>query len=243
MKILLTNDDGIEAEGIRTIDEVLTDYGHDVYVVAPSGQRSMTSHAMLFPSLSALHRIDDRHYAVDGMPADCVYLVFNSGFISDRQFDFVISGINRGYNLSSDVIFSGTYNAAQEGAIYGCRAIAVAAENSKNIGETYRKAAVFTAEKLPLFARILTPETVLNINVPENCDGRNCEVASLGEIKHKDPEHLADCSHASFWSTPSLTDGFRTDHTVVSDGLIALTPVNVRPKTNVDTMTRLSGKI
>lgn len=243
MRILLTNDDGINAEGIKTLESVLLSCNHEVIVVAPGGERSMMSHSMRFPSPSAVTVIDERHFAVDGMPADCVYLVFNSNFIGNKAFDFVISGINKGYNLASDVIFSGTYNAAQEGAIYGIRAIAVAAENSQDISNTYRKASSFIVEKLESFFNLLTSEFVLNVNVPEKGEWGSFEVAALGKIKHKDKDHLVDSQHAAFFSTCDRISCYRTDHTVVNDGIISLTAVNVSPQLNLKAMKELLGKV
>ena len=232
MRILLTNDDGIDAPGLRKLEQALIKSGHEVFVVAPSGERSMNSHAMRFPSLDAVAKRDDSHFAIDGMPADTVYLAFTIPLIPTP--DIVISGTNKGYNLSADVIFSGTYNAALEGAIYGAKAIAIAAENSIEIEKTYQKAASFITTNLDRFYPILNPSFVLNINVPENATEK-WETATLGPIKHKEKNHLIDKEHAAFFASNT-----RTDFSVVNDGIIALTAVNVRPELNADAMLKLS---
>ena len=136
---------------------------------------------------------------------------------------------------SGDILLSGTYNAAVEGVFFGKKAIAIAAEDSPEIEDTYKKAASFIADNLSLF--ISAPEgSVVNINVPYKGDEDNWEIAEIGDIRHKDSAHLEDKEHALFFSTFHRINGFRTDHSVVSDGKISVSVLLVRPQGDLKTM-------
>lgn len=128
MKILLANDDGIACEGIRTLARVLSKK-HEVYVSAPDGERSSYSHSVTYWRLSNTARevkIEGakKAWAVSGTPADCIYYGINA-FMKEDLPDLVISGINKGENLTTDVIYSGTLGAAQEGIMMGIPSMAV----------------------------------------------------------------------------------------------------------------------
>ena len=234
MNILLTNDDGIDAEGLRVLRCVLEENGHRTFTFAPNSQMSIQSHAMTFPGKKGIREIGERVFSVSGTPADCVYEAFTNN-LDPKDIDLVISGINKGYNLSGDILLSGTYNAAVEGVFFGKKAIAIAAEDSLEIGETYKKAASFIADNLSLF--ISAPEgSVVNINVPYKGDEDNWEMAEIGDIRHKDSAHLEDKEHALFFSTFHRINGFRTDHSVVSDGKISVSVLLVRPQGDLGTM-------
>lgn len=233
MNILLTNDDGIDAEGLRVLRSVLEENGHRTFTFAPNSQMSIQSHAMTFPGKGGIRKVGDSVFSVSGTPADCVYEAFMNN-LDPKDIDVVISGINKGYNLSGDILLSGTYNAAVEGVFFGKKAIAIAAEDSLEIGETYKKAASFIADNLSLF--ISAPQgSVVNINVPYNGED-NWEMAEIGDIRHKDSAHLEDKEHALFFSTFHRINGFRTDHSVVSDGKISVSVLLVRPQGDLGTM-------
>ena len=130
MKILLTNDDGVHALGIYALAKVL-EKEHDVIIVAPSEQKSASSHAItirnpLYMGETQLDGIKSKAYWVKGTPADCVKLFFEK--INNEKIDFVISGINDGYNLGTDVLYSGTVSAAIEANIYNIPSIAVSTD-------------------------------------------------------------------------------------------------------------------
>ena len=183
--------------------------------------------------LNTNSEVGERVYAVSGTPADCVYEAFTND-LDPKDIDVVISGINKGYNLSGDILLSGTYNAAVEGVFFGKKAIAIAAEDSPEIEDTYKKAASFIADNLSLF--ISAPQgSVVNINVPYNGED-NWEMAEIGDIRHKDSAHLEDKEHALFFSTFHRINGFRTDHSVVSDGKISVSVLLVRPQGDLGTM-------
>lgn len=129
MHILLTNDDGVRAQGLQTLKRELAAYGHRLTIAAPNGQRSAASHSMsinkpLYCREFAQENAQIREIAISGTPVDCVKMAMEYFLVDDRP-QLLISGINNGYNLGSDVLYSGTVSAAMEGPYYQVPAIAV----------------------------------------------------------------------------------------------------------------------
>jgi len=122
MKILVSNDDGYTAEGIRALADAMTELG-DITVVAPDRNRSGASNSLTLENPLRLNKMDDGVYRVDGTPTDCVHLAI-TGLLEDEP-DMVVSGINAGANLGDDVLYSGTVAAAMEGRFLGRPAIAI----------------------------------------------------------------------------------------------------------------------
>ncbi len=122
-RILVTNDDGIRSPGLAKLVEVAQSLTDDVWVCAPEREQSATSHSLTITRPLRIRHIDEKHFAVDGTPTDCVLLAINSIF-KDRKPDLVLSGINIGANLGDDVTYSGTIAAAMEATLLGVPAIA-----------------------------------------------------------------------------------------------------------------------
>lgn len=127
MKILLGNDDGHNAIGIQTLKSSLEKEGHEVYVAAPTEERSGQSHAMTFFKPLVANLVSDRFLTVNGTPADCIAIALLDIW-KELEFDLVLSGINKGLNVGTDVNYSGTVGAATEGALMGKKAIAVSVD-------------------------------------------------------------------------------------------------------------------
>lgn len=168
MRILVTNDDGIYAEGIKHLREALGELG-EVIVVAPDRERSATGHSITMDrplrAKEVVFKDGFKSYAVDGTPADCVKLAFDA--LLQPRPDIVVSGINHGPNMGTDVLYSGTVSAAIEGMIYGVPAIAVSTASYEN--PNYRGAALM-AQRLVrevMDHQGLPPATLLNVNVPD----------------------------------------------------------------------------
>src|SRR3954468_8010372 len=126
--ILLSNDDGHRAPGLRTLAAALRDFA-EVVVCAPESEQSTTSHSLTLTRPLRLREVDRTLFAVDGTPADCVYVALNGGTrVLPRMPDLVISGMNHGLNLGTDVFYSGTVAAAREGALRGIPAMATSAD-------------------------------------------------------------------------------------------------------------------
>lgn len=126
MRILVTNDDGINAPGLRVAEAVAADLAGpdgEVWVVAPAMEQSAVSHAISYVRPMRLEQWDTRRFIVEGTPADCVIAAL--GDILPSAPDLVLSGVNRGHNVAEDTVYSGTVGAAMEGAMRGCKAIAL----------------------------------------------------------------------------------------------------------------------
>lgn len=185
MIILVTNDDGYQAEGITTLETVLAEAGHEVWLCAPSGERSAQSHAMTFQGKVRFVRYDARHYHCSGTPADCI-LYGLGGKALPVVPDLVISGINHGYNASTDILYSGTVGAASEAALRGFPAIALSARKNHKTGVfPFREAATFLATNLDKLVPLCNHNVILNINVPPIPNGQ-WRVAGVGQLDYFD---------------------------------------------------------
>ena len=164
MKILLTNDDGFDAENIKILYKELSK-NHEVWIVAPKNNCSGMSAAISYLNEIEVTKVDDRIYAVDGTPADCSYLGLLS--IVDFEFDIVVSGINHGANIGNDVLYSGTVGSAVGGRNlkYPPIAISVASYDAKDI-EFITKKAIELIEKIVSSNEIFNGK-VININFPD----------------------------------------------------------------------------
>jgi 5'-nucleotidase len=161
-RILVTNDDGVHSRGIKALAAALFPLG-EVYVVAPLGESSAIAHAITLTRPLRLERVEERVYAVDGTPTDCVILGVDK--VLGRLPDLVVSGINTGFNLSDDVTYSGTVAAALEGALLGIPGIAVSLQRAREYDFSQAAwAARVVAEAV--LRDGLPPRTFLNVNVP-----------------------------------------------------------------------------
>lgn len=185
MKILISNDDGIFAPGIRALTEAFSAAGHEVYVCAPDSQRSAASHSLSIGRTltvrSVVYAGAAGAYAIGGTPADCVKLGLT---VLCPQAEAVVSGVNKGYNVGTDILYSGTVAAAMEGAICGRPALAVsqAAERAD-----YAQA---SALAVSLFSKMtehpLPPLSVLNVNYPDCDQPLGVKTAVMGQLHYQE---------------------------------------------------------
>jgi len=186
MLILLTNDDGIHAEGILMAEKELGKIG-EVLMVAPDREQSASSHSLTLERPLRLHKMGERRYTCDGTPTDCVMMAVH-GILEHRLPDLLVSGINHGANMAEDVTYSGTVAAAIEGSTMGIPSMAVSNTDAENI-KSYRPAARFTARLASRFKEFnLPPRTFLNINFPKLQNGRipKYKFTGLGQRVYKD---------------------------------------------------------
>ena len=164
MRILLSNDDGCQAPGLRSLQAAMTDAGHTLDVVAPDRNRSGASNSLTLMRPLRVHQHDDAVWCVDGTPSDCVHLALAQ--LLPRPPEIVVSGINAGANLGDDTLYSGTVAAAMEGRHLGCAAIAVSCVSFEP--QHYATAAAITVRLLARLAETpLPPDIILNVNVPD----------------------------------------------------------------------------
>src|SRR5438045_8390493 len=169
MRILLTNDDGINARGLKLLEAVARKLSDDVWIVAPSEEQSGAGHSLTLTTPVRLRKHDERRFSVTGTPTDAVMLAL-AHIMKDSPPDVILSGINRGANLAEDVTYSGTVSAAMEGALAGVRSIALSqAYSREGMGDTVPFAAA-EAWAQRVLAPILDfesgPGTLTNINFP-----------------------------------------------------------------------------
>jgi 5'-nucleotidase len=168
MKLLISNDDGVFAQGIRTLANTLATAGHQVSVVCPDQERSATGHGLTLHQPIRAERVDSifhpgvQAWACSGTPADCVKLAIWA--LLDEKPDLVVSGINHGSNLGTDVLYSGTVSAAMEGLIEGIPSMAFSLASFAC--REFEPAAEFARSLLDHFAHYPLPNLLLNINVP-----------------------------------------------------------------------------
>lgn len=230
MKILLSNDDGVHAEGLACLYQALAEHNH-VTVIAPDRNCSGASNALSLMQPLRIQQMNTGFYAVNGTPSDCVHLGINSFLEQDPQL--VVSGINHGANLGDDVIYSGTVAAATEGRYMGLPAIAVSLA-SKN-GKHFTTAAKVTSDIVQhLLAHPLPADQILNINVPdiEYSALKGIKVTRLGRrhraesmLKTQDP-----FKRDIYWYGPlgqQQDAGPGTDFDAIAQNYCSVTPLTV----------------
>ncbi len=168
MQILLSNDDGIHSEGLLTLASVLREGGHDIWISAPDKDRSAFSHALSLRNPVKFNEIQMQTYSCSGTPADCIFYGLKGAI--PVQPDVVIAGINKGYNVGTDIIYSGTAGAAREGALHKVPSFAVSAEGYEP-PYPFQQAAEFVLEHIEEFIALWTPDIFININTPKEPGG------------------------------------------------------------------------
>lgn len=188
MRILLTNDDGIHAEGLRSLERIARTLSDDVWVVAPENDQSGFAHSLTISEPLRMRRIDETHFAIRGTPTDCV--IMGVRHILPEPPDLILSGVNSGSNVADDVSYSGTVAGAIEGTMLDIRSVALSQAYTYEDDE--RVVPYETAEALApkLLNKLLQagwdPGILLNINFP-NCkpdEVRGTRVTTQGKIAH-----------------------------------------------------------
>ncbi|MGM0913424.1 MAG: 5'/3'-nucleotidase SurE [Pseudomonadota bacterium] len=225
-RLLLSNDDGVHAPGLRALHDALVSHAK-LRVVAPDRDKSGASNSLTLSRPLALSALDNGFYSVDGTPADCVYLGVNG--VWDERPDLVISGINHGGNLGDDVLYSGTVAAAMEGRNLGMAAIAMSLVGYRHFETAGRVAAslVGAAEQLSL-----PPRSLLNVNVPDLPwqEIQGFRVTRLGyRGPAARPQEVRDPRGRVRWWIAAVgenaDDGPDTDFAAVEAGFVSITPL------------------
>jgi 5'-nucleotidase len=227
--VLLSNDDGVYAKGMLTLREALLSWA-DVVVVAPEREQSASSHRITLAGPLRHEEVSAGVHAVDGTPADCVYVALNLKGLLPRRPDLVLSGINHGLNLAHDVVYSGTVAAAREGALRGVRAMAISAER----GAKFELVALHAQ---PLIKRALEcevasgPPLLLNVNYPAP-EPKGVLACRLGRRDYIDTvEVRTDPRGRSYYwiggpvSKHDASEG--ADTTAIDAGFVSVTPLTL----------------
>ncbi|MBB5884709.1 5'/3'-nucleotidase SurE [Xanthomonas sp. LMG 8992] len=233
MRVLVSNDDGVDAPGIRMLAEQLRGAGHEVTVVAPDRDRSGASNSLTLDLPIRLKRIDHYTCSVAGTPTDCVHLALTGMLEFDP--DIVVSGINNSANLGDDVIYSGTVSAAMEGRFLGLPAVAVSLVTHNHEPRHFQTAARAAVEIVArLKADPLPADTILNVNVPDLPwqELKGFEVTRLGNRHRSEPclPQTDPRGGTVYWIGPAGREqdaGPGTDFHAVRTGFISITPIQV----------------
>ncbi len=228
--LLITNDDGVEAQGLSILRDCLRPLGR-VITVAPDREQSAASHAITLHRPLRIERRAEDVYSVDGTPTDCVLVAMN-GLLEERPH-MVVSGINHGPNMGDDVTYSGTVSAAIEGAILGLPSIAVSLATFREREFSGARHAVprIVAQ---VRRRGLRPKTLLNVNVPSLAADaiRGVRVTKLGRrvyqdtlVPRKDPR-----GRDYYWiggEEPIWEPEPDSDFSAIADGFVSVTPISL----------------
>ena len=233
MRILVSNDDGVDAPGIRILAEGLRNAGHHVQIVAPDRDRSGASNSLTLDMPVRVVQLEDDVWRVHGTPTDSVHVAIRG--MLEHEPDIVVSGINNAANMGDDVIYSGTVAAAMEGRFLGLPAIAMSLVTADHVGKHYETAARAAVELVQrLKADPLPADTILNVNVPDIpwSEVKGFEVTRLGNRHRAEPcVPLEDPRGRSwYWIGPAGAEqdaGPGTDFHAVRTGNISITPILV----------------
>ena len=239
--ILVTNDDGVLAPGIRAVSEALRDVG-DVIVAAPDRERSAASHSISLDRPLRVDEIEPGTFSIDGTPVDCVYLALLH--LVPRKPALVVSGINNGFNLGSDVFYSGTVAGAVEGALRGVPALAVSLERRRQ--QDFSHAAAFARalahEIIRRGEQALPDASLLSVNLPAGPIS-GYRVTFLGRRVYRDQVDVRQDlrGRSYYWiggPEENATDLPGSDCSAVREGLASVTPLGLDL-----THTRLIGEL
>ena len=228
MHILLSNDDGYQAPGLKALFESTKDHG-DITIVAPSENRSGASGSLTLSKVLTVKATGERSFAVDGTPVDCVHIGLNG--LLESEPDMVISGINSGSNLGDDVLYSGTVGAAFEGRRLAYPGIAVSLVGSEP-KHYWTAGQVISAIISELKINTLPSRTILNVNVPDQPfeDLNGYKITRLGYrarshpvVKLKSRDNYRQYRIGTIGSAADSGPG--TDFSAVNDGYVSITPL------------------
>ena len=238
MRILLTNDDGVNATGLKVLEKIARLFSDDIWTVAPTEEQSGAGHSLTLARPVRLRKLGERRYCVTGTPTDAVMMAV-AHLMKDEPPDLVLSGVNRGANLGEDVTYSGTVSAAMEGAMAGFPAIAlsqVSATEAMGDSVPFAAAEAWAERALrPIVEGGIAPRTLVNVNFPALAPDavKGIKVARQGRHdygrlridKRTDPRGF---DYFWFGLAPMVeTPGHSTDLEAIADGFVAVTPLHL----------------
>lgn len=231
-RVLISNDDGIHAPGIKTLARAVKKLAREVWIVAPETEQSATAHSLTLRRPLRIRKLGPKRYAVDGTPTDCVLLAINQ-IMKETPPDIVLSGFNRGANLGDDVTYSGTIAAAIESVILGVPAVALSQHYEDGQAVRWSTAEECLPGVLKKLRGIELPtNTLLNVNFPDvpTASVKGIEVTTQGARKLGDQIQPGSDPKGDpyYWiGSMRVAERFRkgTDLHAVYDGAISVTPL------------------
>ena len=236
MRILLTNDDGINAPGFAVLERIAAELADEVWICAPAEEQSGAGHSLTLNHPVRLRELGERRFCVTGTPTDSVMLGLRT-VLKDAQPDLILSGVNRGANLGDDITYSGTVSAALEGALAGIPSIALSQVlNRETEHDLFDAAAAWGAKVLrPLIDFTLAERTLINVNFPPLPADRVKGVRAVRQgfhdysrgsvVEGRDPRGLK-----YYWfglHAIEHTPDHGTDLEAIADGFVAVTPLQL----------------
>lgn len=236
MRILISNDDGIHAPGIRALAGRLAE-NNEVFVVAPDRERSAAGHSLTLHRPLRVETVDMglngniKAWTTNGTPSDCVKIALKA--VLEEKPDIIIAGINNGPNLGADVLYSGTVSAAMEGAVLGYSSIAISLCAPEAEPQAYIHPADFLSRFLPRIATISFPKkTILNINMPalEPAEITGIRITKLGTRMYTDKyeKRVDPRGKTYYWLAGELIDTCEEENSdiiAIKDNKISITPI------------------
>ena len=219
MRILLTNDDGIDAPGLHALREIARQLSEDVWVFAPETNQSGASHSLTLHEPLRMRRIDERAFAIRGTPTDSVIMGVRH-VLKDAPPDLVLSGVNRGGNMAEDVTYSGTIAGAFEGTILGIRSMALSQAYGYEAGRSVRwQTAIAHAPGLirKLLAADWPPSTTMNINFPDREPDQVAGIKVTNQGR-RDPGLLHIEERQDTWGNPYYWLAFERRRSMALEG-------------------------
>lgn len=238
MRILLTNDDGVNAMGLKVLERIAREFSDDIWIVAPTEEQSGAGHSLTLTVPLRLRKLGERRFCVSGTPTDAVMMAI-AWIMKDARPDLILSGVNRGANLGEDVSYSGTVSAAMEGALAGIPSIALSQSYAtEGMGDTvpFAAAEAWADEVLrPLVATALEPRTLVNVNFPALPPGdvRGVRIVrqglrDYGRLRIDRRTDPRGYNYYWFGLRPMPhTSGHATDLEAIADGYVSVTPLHL----------------
>ncbi|MCH2548129.1 MAG: 5'/3'-nucleotidase SurE [Alphaproteobacteria bacterium] len=236
IRILVSNDDGINAPGLKVLERIAKTISKDVWVVAPETEQSGVAHSLTLHEPLRIRKISAKRFAVKGTPTDCVLLAVKAIIPKKRKkISLVLSGINRGANLAEDVTYSGTVAVAMEGTLLQIPSIALSLDMTENKAEQWETVEKHAPDLIRKLLMINWPDdTLLNINFPEVPPSaiKGVKIAPLGrrQINEKLVKRLDPKGRPYYWIGAPIKDDFDrpgVDIVWINDGYITVTPLSI----------------
>ena len=247
-KVLLTNDDGFDAPGLRTLTEVAEELAEEVWIVAPNHDQSGTSHSLSLHSPLRVSQKEERRYSVSGTPGDCVAMAVRHLMVSGKP-DLILSGINRGANLGIETVFSGTVGAAMTGLLLGIPSMALSQAFSDRNAVRWDTARALAPKVIRQFAKgAWSQGSILNINFPDVPVGEvgPIELTTQGIGLMEDVEVISGIDPRSLeyhWLTlrrAAREDAAGSETFAIGRGRVSVTPLQFE-RTNQAILTSLQA--
>ena len=233
-RILLSNDDGIDAPGLKTLERVMRKISRDVWVVAPEREQSGAGHSLTLRVPMRIRKLGPKRFAVDGTPTDCVLLAIKQ-IMRDRPPALLVSGVNLGGNMGEDVTYSGTVAAAMEGTLLTVPSIAFSLAVTNGAAPCWDTAAQMVQEVVTRLAAVAWPtNTLMNVNIPNLPADRLTGIHAAAQGQRMVGDNTIEATDPRgrriYWIGPNRNDDAvvpGTDIDVVADGGVAIVPIHL----------------